>query len=100
MKVYSGEVISKKMQKTVTVLVENVSMHRLYGKRFRKSKKYLVHDEFNTQVGDVVNFVDSKPYSKFKKWRIVNSGKVDDKKQQSEQKSPKVSVSRNKKIKK
>ncbi|KKR11585.1 MAG: 30S ribosomal protein S17 [Candidatus Woesebacteria bacterium GW2011_GWA1_39_21] len=91
MKVYTGKVISKKMQKTATVLVESVFMHKLYGKRFKKSKKYHVHDEFNTQVGETVSFVDSKPYSKIKKWRIVTPKKTSgSKKIVAQKKSAKV----------
>ena len=68
-------VIAKtKMNKTVTVLVENMSMHRLYGKRFIRSRKYHVHDDLGKKVGDRVLFVASKPFSKEIKWKTVQIG--------------------------
>lgn len=71
MKVFQGKVISKKMDKTSMVAVENVLVHPVYKKRFRSLKKYQVHDEMGSKVGDKVKFVTSKPYSKTKKWKIV-----------------------------
>ena len=73
MKIFTGKIISTKMEKTATVLVSGMHMHKLYGKRFVRAKKYHVHDEFQHKVGDVVNFVASKPFSKIKKWKIVDS---------------------------
>lgn len=71
MKIFTGKVIAKKTDKTATVSVETVSVHPVYKKRFRRSKKYQVHDELGTEVGQKVNFVASKPYSKTKKWKIT-----------------------------
>lgn len=71
MKIFTGKVVSTKMEKTATVLVSGMHMHKLYGKRFVRVKKYHVHDEAGHKVGDVVNFVASKPFSKIKKWKIV-----------------------------
>ena len=71
MKVFTGRVISKKMEKTATVAVWRVVVHPIYKKRFRKTKKYHVHDEMGVKVGDEVKFVASRPYSKLKKWKIV-----------------------------
>lgn len=71
MKIFTGKVIATKGVKTATVAVERVVVHPLYKKRFRRDKKFLVHDEKGVKVGDIVKFVDSKPYSKMKKWRIV-----------------------------
>jgi len=71
MKIYSGKVISNKMQKTATVLVERVVVHPLYRKRYRRSKKYHVHDTFGVEVGQVVKFVASKPFSKLKRWKVI-----------------------------
>lgn len=71
MRVFKGRVISTKMEKTATVVVERVVVHPLYKKRFRRTKKYHVHDEFGTEVGDEVKFAASKPYSKLKRWKIV-----------------------------
>jgi small subunit ribosomal protein S17 len=72
MKIFKGKVISTKMKNTATVLVDNTIMHRLYGKRFTRSKKYHVHDEYGVKIGETVNFVASKPFSKIKKWKVVN----------------------------
>lgn len=71
MKIFSGKVISKKMAKTATVEVERVVVHPVYKKRFRRTKRYHVHDEIGVSLGQRVFFVPSKPYSKLKKWRIV-----------------------------
>ena len=71
MKIFTGKVISKKMNKTATVLVERVVVHPVYKKRFKLAKKYHVHDELGTNVGDIVSFVASKQYSKMKKWKII-----------------------------
>lgn len=76
MKIFTGKVISTKMKNTATVSVDSTFMHKLYGKRFIKSKKYHVHDEFGSQVGDTVKFVASKPFSRIKKWKILGAGGV------------------------
>jgi len=71
MKIFKGKVISTKMNKVVTVLVEKTTMHPLYGKRYKRSRKYQVHDELAHTVGDEVLFAASKPYSRNVKWKIV-----------------------------
>lgn len=71
MKIFTGKVINTKREKTVTVAVESVFMHPLYKKRFRRIKKYSVHDEKGVNVGDKVKFVASRPYSKTVKWNII-----------------------------
>lgn len=71
MKIFNGKVIGVKQVKTATVAVERMKIHPIYKKRFVRSTKYQVHDEIGVKVGDVVKFVDSKPYSKSKKWKIV-----------------------------
>ncbi len=71
MKIFTGKVTSKKTEKTVTVEVERIVVHPLYGKRYKRSKKYQVHDEIGVKIGDNVKFVACKPISKLKKWRIV-----------------------------
>lgn len=73
MKVFTGKVISTKMDKTATVLVERVVLHPVYKKRYKRTKKYHVHDEVGVDVGQEVNFVACKPYSKTKRWKIVES---------------------------
>ncbi len=75
MRILTGKVISKKMAKTATVAVEKVVEDPIYEKRLRRFKKYHVHDEFDTRVGDVVRFTDSKPYSKTKRWIIIRETK-------------------------
>jgi len=71
MKIIKGKVISKKMEKTATVAVDRVIVHTKYKKRFRRTKKYHVHDEVGSKVGQFVNFVATKPISKTKKWKII-----------------------------
>ncbi len=71
MKIFTGKVTAKKMQKTATVEVERMVVHPLYGKRYKRAKKYQVHDEVGVNIGDTVKFVTCKPISKLKKWRIV-----------------------------
>lgn len=71
MRTFNGEVISTKMDKTATVLVERVAVHPVYKKRYKKSKKYHVHDPFGVEAGQTVEFVPSKPYSKLKKWIVT-----------------------------
>lgn len=71
MKIFKGKVIAKKMEKTATVSVERIVVHPMYKKRFRRTKKFHVHDEKGAKIGDEVKFVDSKPYSKLKKWEIT-----------------------------
>ncbi|WP_448565833.1 30S ribosomal protein S17 [Thermus sp.] len=71
-KVLTGVVVSDKMQKTVTVLVERQFPHPLYGKVIKRSKKYLAHDpEEKYKVGDVVEIQESRPISKRKRFRVV-----------------------------
>ncbi len=68
----SGRVVSAKMQKTVTVLVERTVTHPVYGKVQRRSKKYHAHVESGVFAeGDVVVIEESKPISKTKAWRVA-----------------------------
>ncbi|OIO39960.1 MAG: 30S ribosomal protein S17 [Candidatus Omnitrophica bacterium CG1_02_49_10] len=67
-----GVVISDKMDKTVVVMVSRTSTYKVYKRTMRGTKKYKVHDENNeAKAGDTVAFVESRPYSKEKRWRIV-----------------------------
>ncbi len=71
-KKFSGTVVSDKSDKTIVVEVERVKINKKYKKRFIVSKKYKVHDEKNScKIGDKVSFVECRPISKDKKWRIV-----------------------------
>ena len=67
-----GRVVSNKMDKTVTVLVERQIKHALYGKFIRRSTKLHAHDADNAcNEGDVVRVVEIAPLSKTKNWRVV-----------------------------
>jgi small subunit ribosomal protein S17 len=66
-----GRVVSAKMQKTVSVLVEGKKTHPLYKKTFVWSKKYLVHDEMGAKEGDVVVIEETRPISKRVHWKIA-----------------------------
>lgn len=66
-----GRVVSDKMSKTVTVLVERKVKHPLYGKIIRLSKKYHAHDENNEfHDGDLVEIQECRPLAKTKSWRV------------------------------
>ena len=68
----TGRVISNKMDKTITVMVERKVKHPLYGKYIRRSSKFHAHDENNQcQEGDVVIIAECRPISKSKTWRLV-----------------------------
>lgn len=67
----SGRVVSDKMDKTVTVLVERKVKHPLIGKVISKSKKFHAHDENNEcKEGDLVTITESRPLSKTKTWVV------------------------------
>jgi len=67
-----GRVVSNKMDKTVTVLIERQVQHALYGKYIRRSTKLHAHDADNTcNEGDVVRVAECAPLSKTKNWRVV-----------------------------
>ena len=67
-----GRVVSNKMQKTVTVLLERQVQHPLYGKVVRRSTKVHAHDEKGEcKEGDLVRIVECAPLSKTKNWRVI-----------------------------
>lgn len=67
-----GRVVSSKMNKTITVLVERSEKHPLYGKYVRRSTKLHAHDEDNVcKEGDLVAVVESRPLSRSKHFRLV-----------------------------
>jgi small subunit ribosomal protein S17 len=67
-----GRVISDKMQKTITVLVETRVQHPRYKKHIRRRTKFYAHDEREeAKVGDVVRIRETRPLSKLKRWRLV-----------------------------
>ncbi len=68
----TGRVVSDKMDKTVTVLVERKVKHPLYGKVIRRSQKYHAHDENNEfRPGDLVEIEETRPLAKTKAWRVA-----------------------------
>ena len=68
----TGRVVSNKMDKTITVLVERVVKHPVYGKYIKRSTKMMAHDEQNVcQEGDVVSITSCRPLSKNKTFRLV-----------------------------
>lgn len=68
----SGRVVSNKMDKTITVLVERVVKHPVYGKYIKRSTKIMAHDELNQcQEGDVVSITSCRPLSKHKTFKLV-----------------------------
>ena len=71
-KVYVGKVVSDKMDKTITVLVETYKKHPLYGKRVKYSKKFKAHDENNVaKLNDIVKIMETRPLSATKNCRLV-----------------------------
>ena len=72
-KILTGKVIKDKNNKTVVVLVKRRFMHTFFKKVLTTSKKYHAHDESNKfKIGDNVKIKESKPFSKLKKWEVVN----------------------------
>jgi len=67
-----GQVVSDKMEKTITIAVEKKVKHPKYGKFISSTKKFIVHDENNEcGVGDTVKIMETRPLSKNKRWRLV-----------------------------
>ena len=67
-----GRVVSDKMDKSISVLVETREQHPLYKKYLRRSKKFHAHDADNAcQLGDLVRIEECRPISKTKTWRLV-----------------------------
>ena len=71
-KVYQGRVVSDKMDKTITVVVDTYKSAPIYGKRVKYSKKYYAHDENNeAKTGDTVQIMETRPLSAKKRFRLV-----------------------------
>ena len=71
-KVMIGTVISDKMDKTVVVSVQRNVRHKIYGKTVKKTYKLKAHDEANEcKIGDTVKVMETRPLSKYKRWRVV-----------------------------
>ncbi len=72
-KVMTGTVVSDKMDKTAVVSIERLVKHTEYGKYVRRRNRFKVHDEKNEcKVGDVVRFMETRPLSKDKCWRLLD----------------------------
>jgi small subunit ribosomal protein S17 len=72
-----GKVTSNKMTKTVVVQVESRERHPLYGKVVHKAARFMAHDELESQMGDTVRIVESRPISRRKRWvveAVLNRG--------------------------
>ncbi len=71
-KIYTGEVISNKMDKTVVVAVTRLFQHPVYKKTVKRVTKFKAHDEQNKcNVGDIVKIIESSPLSKEKRWMVI-----------------------------
>ncbi|MCE5311845.1 MAG: 30S ribosomal protein S17 [Nitrospiraceae bacterium] len=71
-KIYTGEVVSDKMDKTVVVAVTRTLQHPLYKKTIKKVVKFKAHDEDNKcKTGDTVQIIESRPVSKDKRWQVM-----------------------------
>jgi small subunit ribosomal protein S17 len=72
-KLMTGRVVSDSMQKTVVVTIERLVKHAEYGKYVRRRNRFKVHDEKDEcKVGDVIRFMETRPLSKDKRWRLVD----------------------------
>lgn len=71
-KVYTGKVVSDKMDKTVVVAVTRTFQHPLYKKTVKKITKFKAHDEENKcKTGDTVQIIESRPMSRYKRWQVI-----------------------------
>jgi small subunit ribosomal protein S17 len=71
-RILSGKVVSDKMDKTITVLIERRVKHPIYGKYVKRSTKVRAHDELNEcSLGDLVDIQESRPLSKTKSWKLL-----------------------------
>lgn len=67
-----GQVVSNKMEKSITVTVQRKEKHPIYGKFVKKTTKFTAHDENNEcGIGDTVRIMETRPLSKNKRWRLV-----------------------------
>jgi len=71
-KIYTGTVVSNKMDKTVVVAVTRLFQHPVYKKTVKRVTKFKAHDEKDTcQLGDIVKIIETKPLSKEKRWIVI-----------------------------
>lgn len=67
-----GKVLSSKMDKSIVVGVERLVKHRVYGKYYKKTSKFMAHDQENQAgEGDTVMIMEARPLSRRKRWRLV-----------------------------
>lgn len=67
-----GKVVSNKMDKSITVAIERRLKHPIYKKYFKKTTKFMAHDEKNeASIGDTVKIIETRPISSRKRWRLV-----------------------------
>ena len=72
-KAKEGIVVSNKMDKTIVVAIETMTLHPIYKKRVKNTTRFKAHDEENVaQVGDKVRIMETRPLSKDKNWRLVD----------------------------
>ena len=75
-KILKGKVISDKNEKTIVVLVERKYQHPFLKKIIKNKKKYHAHDEKNIfKIGDTVQIEESKPYSKYKRFKVIGESR-------------------------
>ena len=73
LRMMSGRVVSDKMDRTVSVAIERLEKHPVYGKFIRRTTKVMAHDESNEcRAGDMVTIAECRPVSKHKSWRVVD----------------------------
>lgn len=72
-KIYTGEVVSDRMKKTVVVAVTRLTQHPVYRKTVKRVTRFKAHDEENRcKLGDLVSIIESRPLSKDKRWRVID----------------------------
>jgi small subunit ribosomal protein S17 len=72
-KIYTGKVVSNKMDKTVVVAVTRLFQHPTYRKTVKRVSKFKAHDEKNKcNIGDIVKIIETRPLSKDKRWIVVD----------------------------
>lgn len=68
----TGVVVSNKMEKSIVIAVEHKEKHSMYGKFVKKTSKFTAHDEKNeSNIGDTVRIMETRPISKNKYWRLI-----------------------------
>lgn len=72
-KIYTGKVVSDKMDKTVVVAVTRIFQHPRYKKTIKRITKFKAHDENNKyKTGDIVRIIETRPLSKEKRWKVLD----------------------------